>query len=216
MPVLTTRLNNDRYHGCMAAVSGASANTRERLIAAAIDTFVAQGYDGARVQDIARAAGMTTGAIYANYRGKADLLFDAIASLAGAELEGMLEHARGRDATAVLEQLGGALTRRLRGRPSLLLDAIVAARRDPELAAMLRARVTAREALLVELFERAIRDGAIDSDLEPATLARFCTTVAMGALVFRTLDLPIPDQNDWQTLINRLVDALVPRQEEQP
>ena len=60
------------------------------LVAAAIEVFVAQGYDGARVQDIARAAGLTTGAIYANYRGKAELLFDAIGALAGVELEALL------------------------------------------------------------------------------------------------------------------------------
>jgi AcrR family transcriptional regulator len=197
----------------MASAPTTERSTRDRLVAAAIEVFVAQGYDGARVQDIARTAGLTTGAIYANYRGKADLLFDAIGALAGVELEALLEQARGRDAREVLEQLGATLTRRMQHRPALLLDAIVAARRDPELATLLRVRVAAREALLEELFQRAIDDGAIDSDIEPATLARYCTTVAMGALVFRTLDLSPPDQDDWQALIHRLVDALAPRQE---
>ena len=78
--------------GAMATVPDHSKpSTRERLVAAAIEVFVAQGYDGARVQDIARTAGLTTGAIYANYRGKADLLFDAIGALAGVELEALLE-----------------------------------------------------------------------------------------------------------------------------
>ena len=67
----------------------------------------------------------------------------------------------------MLEQLGATLTRRMQHRPALLLDAIVAARRDPELAALLRVRVAAREALLAELFQRALDDGAIDSDLDP-------------------------------------------------
>ena len=65
-------------------------STRERLIAAAIEVFAEQGYEGARLQDIARGAGLTTGAVYANYRGKAELLFDAIGARAGAELDGLL------------------------------------------------------------------------------------------------------------------------------
>ena len=74
----------------MAAVTTPAETTRDRLVAAAIEVFVAQGYDGARVQDIARAAGLTTGAIYANYRGKAELLFDAIGALAGVEVDALL------------------------------------------------------------------------------------------------------------------------------
>src|SRR5947208_216480 len=51
---------------------------RERLLDAAADVFAEQGYDRARVQDIARRAGLSTGAIYGNFRDKADLLADAI------------------------------------------------------------------------------------------------------------------------------------------
>jgi AcrR family transcriptional regulator len=40
--------------------------TRERLVDAAIEVFREQGYEGARVHDIARADGLTTVAIYAN------------------------------------------------------------------------------------------------------------------------------------------------------
>src|SRR5262245_35774048 len=98
--------------GEMAAAPTTTLSTRERLIAAAIEVFAAQGYDGARVQDIARAAGLTTGAIYANYRGKADLLFDAIVALAGEEVEALVVHARGRDVRELLEQLAADLTRR--------------------------------------------------------------------------------------------------------
>ena len=188
--------------------------TRQRLIAAAIAVFEAQGYDGARVQDIVRTAGLTTGAIYGNYRGKADLLFDAIGELAGVEVDALLEQTKGRDARGVLEELGGALPRRrAAARPALLLDAVVAARRDVDLAALVRARLGTREAQLRELFERARAEGAIDDGTDTDALARYCTTLAMGALVMRTLDVEPPDPDDWQALIHRLVDALAPHQE---
>ncbi len=68
-------------------------STRERLVAAAIEVFVEQGYEQARVQDIARAAGLTTGAIYANFRDKRELLLAAIADRTAAEVEALVQAA---------------------------------------------------------------------------------------------------------------------------
>ena len=68
-------------------------STRDRLVAAAIEVFVDQGYEQARVQDIARAAGLTTGAIYANFRDKRELLLAAIADRSAAEVEALLQAA---------------------------------------------------------------------------------------------------------------------------
>ncbi len=191
---------------------GPGETTRERLIAAAIEVFVAQGYEGARVQDVARAAGLTTGAIYANYRGKTELLFDAIGSRAGTEVDALLEQAAGSDARDVLERLG-ALLLRPNAHPPLLLDAIAAARRDPELATVVRDRITNREATIADLVDRAKRDEVIDDDVDTDAFARFCLTLAAGALVVRTLGLEPPDQDNWQALIHRLFDAIAPQEE---
>jgi AcrR family transcriptional regulator len=200
----------------MAAVPAPEISTRERLVAAAIEVFVAQGYEGARVQDIARAAGLTTGAIYANYRGKADLLYDAIGALAGVEVDALLAQTSGREVPDALEHLGAMLTRRPGNRPALLLDAVVAARRDPDVAALVRSRVGAREQSLGDLFERARAEGTIDAHVGSDALAYYCTTLALGALVMRTLELAPPDQDDWRALIHRLVGALASGEEAAP
>src|SRR4051794_9543506 len=121
-------------------------HTRDRLIAAAIEVFAERGYEGARLQDIARAAGLTTGAIYANFRGKAELLFAAIGARAGVEVDRLLTASTGGDTRTLLERLGDRLPAPS-AEPSLLVDAIAAARRDPELAALLRDRLGRREAL---------------------------------------------------------------------
>lgn len=47
--------------------------TREKLLAAARRLFAARGYEGASVADIAREAGMTKGALYANFASKEEL-----------------------------------------------------------------------------------------------------------------------------------------------
>jgi AcrR family transcriptional regulator len=55
------------------------ALTRERLLEAAETVFARRGFHGASVEEIARAAGATTGALYSNFAGKEDLflaLFD--------------------------------------------------------------------------------------------------------------------------------------------
>ena len=181
----------------MAAVP--TVSSRDRLLAAAVEVFVEQGYEGARVQDIARAAGLTTGAIYANFRGKSELLFDAIGVRADAEMDQMLTEARRRDVRELLELLGDRLVRPREGVP-LLIDAVAAARRDDELAGALRDRLDVRE--------RAKADGSIDPTLDTQAFARFCLTLAMGALVMRTLQAPPPDGDAWHQLISRLLDAV--------
>jgi AcrR family transcriptional regulator len=190
------------------AVAGVES-TRERLITAAISVFVEQGYEQARVQDIARAAGLTTGAIYANYRGKADLLSDAINARTAAEVDALL-HDQTAGSRELLEALGDSLLRRRNEAPALLLDAIAAARRDDDLATTLRERLGSRERALAELTETAKRSGAIDDAVDTDTFARFCTMLAMGALVMRTLDTEPPDRDEWHALIGRLLDAVSP------
>ncbi len=55
-------------------------STRQRLLDAATEVFLEKGYDGTRVAEIARRAGLTTGAIYGNFHSKADLLTAALAA----------------------------------------------------------------------------------------------------------------------------------------
>ncbi len=58
----------------------AKARTRELLLSAAADVFAQKGYAGASVEDIADAAGYTTGALYSNFAGKEDLFLELMAS----------------------------------------------------------------------------------------------------------------------------------------
>src|SRR5438270_13707534 len=56
------------------------AMTRQRLLEAAEAGFARRGFHGASVEEIAREAGATTGAVYSNFAGKEDLflaLFEA-------------------------------------------------------------------------------------------------------------------------------------------
>lgn len=187
-------------------------DTRDRLLAAALTVFERDGYEGARVADIARAAGLTTGAIYSRYRGKADLLLEAITARTRDEVDALLEVTPGEEARFVLASLGRRLAERDDAAgPSVLVESLGAARRDPDLAEQVRASLARRERTLVELVERARAAGEIATDLDADAIARFCLSLAIGSLAVRTIGLPAIDPDHWTILLTRLLDAVTPR-----
>lgn len=59
---------------------GKRERTRAALIDAALEVARAKGFAGASLDEIAARAGMTKGAIYSNFGGKADLMLAAVAA----------------------------------------------------------------------------------------------------------------------------------------
>src|SRR5580765_5629493 len=111
--------------------------TRDRLIDAAATVFAEKGYDRAGVQEISRRAGLTTGAIYGRFQGKAELLQAAIESRTTDELDDLFSsHAFDGHATDILRIVGSHLVTPPpdcdHDEGALLLEAFVAARRDSE------------------------------------------------------------------------------------
>jgi AcrR family transcriptional regulator len=64
----------------------AKQQTRLKVLAAARQLFSEQGYEGATIRDIATAAGMSTGAVFANFTDKSDLFREIIF----ADMEGLI------------------------------------------------------------------------------------------------------------------------------
>ena len=55
----------------------AKVRTRQKVLDAARDLFAERGYEPATIRDIAKGAGMSTGAVFANFQDKAEL-FEAV------------------------------------------------------------------------------------------------------------------------------------------
>ena len=184
--------------------------TRARLVAAAAEVFGEKGYDRATVHEIARRAGFTTGVIYGRFRGKAELLLAAIEAQSDDEFEQLFAENRFEgEVTDILTTVGSHLvTEEFDSGQALLLEAFVAARRDPEVAGMLRRVIEARTASLTALVEEAKRTGSIDPALDTLSIVRFCHAVGFGFLLFGAVDLDRPQAGPWEALINRLVDAV--------
>jgi AcrR family transcriptional regulator len=87
----------------------AKQQTRAKVLAAARRLFSEEGYEGATIRDIAAAAGMSTGAVFANFTDKSDLFREIMMSDMAALGEAMREAAsRGRGLDDILLRMFGA------------------------------------------------------------------------------------------------------------
>lgn len=186
--------------------------TGERLVAAAAEVFAERGYDGAGVAEIARRAGLTTGAIYSRFSGKAELLAEAIRSCTADEFDQLFaEHGFRGGATDLLHTVGTHLvTRPPEPGRALLLEAFVAARRDPEVAQLLRTHLAERADRLASVIDASKVAGLVDPDIDTAAVVHFAHAVGLGFLLFEAVGAPNPPPGPWQEVIARVVGSIVP------
>jgi AcrR family transcriptional regulator len=193
----------------MASTPVALESTRTRLLDAAVEVFRERGYDGAGVHEIARRAGLTTGAIYANFRGKADLLFEAIGARSGDELDTLLAASRTKlTAAELLAEMGSHLLDGDSSAQPLLIEAFVAARRDDDVAVLVRGLVDERLRAVGTIVDRAKADGSVDDDVTSDALTRFGIVLALGSLLYTSIGIDRPDEREWSALIHRIVRSL--------
>ena len=134
---------------------------REQLLAAACRVFASKGYDGTKLMDIVRASGLSSGAVYGRFESKEELLRAAV--IDAVETDTL---ATDYSAVPVAEMLAEAsrTDQPLDDREAMQLEAFIAARREPALAAAItEARVRWRATIAEPLIERASTDGSARS-----------------------------------------------------
>jgi AcrR family transcriptional regulator len=194
----------------MGRIAGVTAaETRERLLRAAAEVFAERGYDGTRVVDIAAAAGVSNGALYAHFGSKAELLVAALRAHGRQELADLLAADPGRPVTELLLEVGRGLPRRRDSQGYLIVEALIAARRDRDVAALMRGYLGERIDWLAGLVHAGQAAGELNPALSPGALAHFCFLLAMGSAVI-TPDLHAVDDAEWATLLAHVVRALAP------
>lgn len=185
-----------------------------RLRAAAISEFAERGYARARVAEIARRAGVTTGAIYSRYRGKAELLADAIRGATEDEFDLLFSDHRFQGRMEDILRIAGShlivrttdpVSESVQG---LLLESFAAARHEPDVAALIGTHMNDRHERLAQVVEAAKASGGIDPDLDTTSVVTFCHALGMGFLLLEVVDLPTPDADEWENLIGRLLAAV--------
>ncbi|WP_182887102.1 TetR/AcrR family transcriptional regulator [Microbispora sp. H10885] len=194
----------------MGRIAGVTAaETRERLLRAAAEVFARRGYDGTRVADIAAVAGVSNGALYAHFGSKAELIAAALHAHGPGLLAELLAADPARPVADLLVAVGRRLPHRQDARSSLIAEALVAARRDEDVARPMREYVGERAGWLTGLVRAAQDDGEIDPALPAGALAHLCLLLAMGSVIV-TPDLHGVGDEEWSALLTRLVAALAP------
>lgn len=171
-----------------------SVSSRKHLLQVAKEEFLKNGFAQATVGNIARKSGYTTGAIYAHFSSKTDMLVKAIGleepysikefvgkqvKVSGRKLAAFLSasilHASNRDAT-------------------LLLDAAIESRSNEELAALILDRIKKIDSEYREVTRKAVAEKAIDPIFDDADLSAIMTTFSLGMLVHQAIGSGIPGE----------------------
>jgi len=194
----------------MGRIAGVTAaETRGRLLQAAAAVFAERGYDGTRVADIASAAGVSNGAMYSHFASKADLLVNALRKHGRRMLADLFAADPDRSVTELLLAIGRWLPHRRDAGSDLIVEGLVAARRDEEVARPMRDYMGERGDWIAGLIRIAQADGEIDVSLSPDAIAHFCLLLAMGSALV-TPELHAVDGDGWASLLSRVMAGLAP------
>ena len=179
---------------------------REQLLDAASRVFAREGYDGTKILDIVREAGLSTGAVYSRFRSKNELLRAAvIRSTAALRVVGN-EHA-----VHLLDLLTGRSALRRPGltdSEAVRLEAYVTARREPEVAAALADSHERWRQSMLPLIEVALADGSLRADADPEAVLFLFRTLYLGTIVHRGSGLPGPEPDAWEALLTQVAASL--------
>jgi len=180
--------------------------TRQRVLDAAAEVFAEHGFEGARIAQIAAAAGLSVGSIYNHYPSKAELLAAVVERHSAEDLARLLGDGQ---PAGVLDLLAARGRKLDQGPPAALLlaEVILTARRDPEVAQILLREVVGREELMGDFVRLGQAAGEVTADVDPTAMARFALMLGLGSVMVRALGLPSTDPQAWSRLIDRLVDG---------
>jgi AcrR family transcriptional regulator len=158
----------------------------DELLDAALDEFIVNGFDAARIEDIAKRAGLSKGAVYLYFASKEDLLRALIAREAApvAARVAFLAQAPGEPAEmlrAIARTIGGAMANpRLMAIPQLVISV---ANRFPDLREFYREQVAVKAKMAIEaLIRKGVANGQFRK-VDPHAGAR----ALIGPILFEAL-----------------------------
>ena len=186
--------------------------TTKRLLDAAAAAFVEHGYDGAGVSDIARRAGVTTGAIYARWPRKNDLMADAVDHIFHQILPEQRLKELGIDRLPAfnLISMWSALLLSPDPAQELLVQAFASARTNEAVQERLREYLNVRGDQVNRLIQRAKAEATEDRGFSTVAITLLVQAVAIGMVLILSAGLDdrhIPTQEEWTRLNEALLDA---------
>jgi AcrR family transcriptional regulator len=178
----------------------------EALLDAAATVFARRGFDGSRIGDIVRQAGLSTGAVYGRFPSREALLRQAVISRSVPHVQAPPPSPGG---VAEMVARGAAYVEsELNDTDALVLEAFIAARRHPPIAEALQEAQRQWRQDVQLLVDAALADGSLRPDLDVEAVLYFMRVLRLGRLVLRASGLPAPAQAGWESLVRVVVESL--------
>jgi len=186
--------------------------TRRKLLAAAERVFARDGFEAARLEDIAGEAGYTRGAFYANFGGKEDIFFALLEKWVEERMESIKfivnQDTPPRDKLAALRAFyaGHAADRHV----SLLsLEFKLFALRHPRARARLRARLHRIRALAGHLMRGPAKASGRTMPVQDLTAAATLGVLPSALLIEHLVDPDSISEQDVRRLLELFFDLIV-------
>ncbi len=184
------------------------------ILEAAVNVFAQKGFAATRMDDIARAAGVTKGTIYLYFDGKEAVFKMLVRQSLGTQLARIMDNVKTREGSAkeligfILTSIGNFLVSSDR----VVLPKIILAEAGnfPELARFYREEIIEKGlGMLSGVIARGIADGEF-RPLPPDHVARLCVTPLLFVAIWRTT-FAAPDDvaYDYAGFVRTHIDVLL-------
>jgi AcrR family transcriptional regulator len=181
--------------------------TRARIIEIATEVFSDEGYAGVSMRDIADRSGLSSGAIYGTFRGKAELLAEAVDAAMSSDVEALPPAVMELTLPEIDAYQYEQTARRDRIR-SLLLDAAVAAKTDADVRDRIRDTIGPHIQMATEAHDEWRERAGVDPDMDMRAVVMLLWSADLGLAVLEALGLDRPDSQTWSDLMRRLLKSL--------
>jgi AcrR family transcriptional regulator len=180
--------------------------TRERILAAAERLFAERGFERVSMPAIARASGVTAGAIYKHFESKADLLFEVVRNALSSL---PLFSAPGNELDLLLRQVAIYTEREAKPLRQISLEIHSASRKHPKVRSILRRALEMNIQQLRRTIEPAQRAGKIDPVVDADLSANAVIVFMMGLAHLETIAPHLVGDLRWRRFVEDRVAALL-------
>lgn len=188
-------------------VAGTVGSTRERIRASAERLFAERGFSDVTMPMIAEASGITAGAIYKHYPGKADLFFEVMQrALQSTQFPAA---ASGSPNEALRGIVANFTTRRFKLFRQLAVEVHAAATKDPKVRSLLRRSLDANSGQIRDGIAAGQRTGELDPADDPEFLAWTVIVFVMGLMHLETLAPHLVGDTRWHGFVRDRVAVLI-------
>lgn len=202
-----------------AQKSTVDADSRARLIDAALNVIIHQGVDAVRIDDIVAEVGVTKGSLYWHFEDRDALIKAALAehiqrlnadTVAG--VSDAIDQSNQKDAYLarvapyIADPYNADQVRERWARLAILVET----RNHPDLVEMMRDVQARNLDVFVELMTQAQRSGVLRQDLDPRAVAVALNAMYLGSNIIDVLGDHAPSPEAWWGLISFFIGALFP------